>query len=162
MGGWLTFPRGPVFSTGTHKTREGAAVSVFQKAAGLDQSPPTFPPTFPPRSHLIPKTELCTKIIHAHSLPLLEIAPKPCYKKFHPKYPNNIFVPRQTGPGRSCGLLAEASLPSLPAVAGRGGSAFGEGRPRAEWSCSGARRRLCADSLRKRCDDGAAPKLRQN
>jgi hypothetical protein len=33
----------------------------------------------------IPKTELLAKIIHAHSLPLLEIAPKPCYKKLHPK-----------------------------------------------------------------------------
>ena len=49
--------------------------------------------------HPIPKTELLRKKNRVHSLPLLEIAPKPCYKKLHPKYPNNIFVPRQKGPG---------------------------------------------------------------
>jgi hypothetical protein len=72
----------------------------------------------PPRFLLpFPKWNCRAKIIHAHSLRLLEIAPNPCYKKLHPKYPNNIFVPRQKGPERTC----VSSLPSLPAVAGRGG-----------------------------------------
>jgi hypothetical protein len=45
---------------------QGAAVFVFQKAAGLDQTPATFLPTFPPRFPLIPKTELLAKIFRAH------------------------------------------------------------------------------------------------
>ena len=56
----------------------------------------------PLRPESFPKRYCPGKIIHAHSLPLLEIPPKPCYKKLHPKYPNNIFVPRQTGPERKC------------------------------------------------------------
>jgi hypothetical protein len=67
-----------------------------------------------------PKRNYPAKIIRAHSLPLLEIAPKPCYKKLHPKYPNNIFVPRQTGPERSRVYPLRRAVVSLPAVAGRG------------------------------------------
>ena len=40
---------------------QGAAVFVFQKAAGLDRTPATFLPALPPRSPLIPKTELTRK-----------------------------------------------------------------------------------------------------
>ena len=73
-------------------------VFALSKACGfkLDtcKNSVAIPPSFPKRNCL-------AKIIRAHSLPLLEIAPKPCYKKLHPKYPNNIFVPRQKGPERS-------------------------------------------------------------
>jgi hypothetical protein len=70
----------------------------YRKGSGLDLTTATLSleyPSFPKRNYL-------AKIIRAHSLRLLEIAPKPCYKKLHPKYPNNIFVPRQKGPERSC------------------------------------------------------------
>jgi hypothetical protein len=73
---------------------EGAAVFVFQKAAGYTcDIPADIPAAISPRS----QNGTPRKIIHAHSLRLLEIAPKPCYKKLHPKYPNNIFVLRTNG-----------------------------------------------------------------
>ena len=111
-------------TTGITETRGLANLfcGSYRKGSGLALTTATLSLEYPP----FPKWNYRAKIIHAHSLRLLEIAQKPCYKKLYPKYPNNVFVPRQTGRSGAA-FTRRGGSRVYPPVAGEGQSASAAG-----------------------------------
>ena len=75
---------------------------MIKSRAGLNKTPAIFRRDL----SLVPKMELPRK--NNSRTRLLKIAPEPCYKELHPKYPNNIFVPDKWG-GAKCARKAGTS-----------------------------------------------------
>ena len=82
----------PVVALCTNKTGEGAELFLWfvqKRCEFRSERAKTFllaPVKLGHRFYsAFPKRNCLVKIIHVHSLRLLEIAPKPCYKKLHPK-----------------------------------------------------------------------------